>query len=436
VDTDNNSGSDIADVGRIDLSIDKSHQADLTRGGSGSYEIEVSNEGTDQTDGATRVTDTLPAGVSFAGASGAGWNCSFSSGTVECLHPGSIAGGTDAAPITLDVDVAAGAPSQVTNTATVSTSDDSDSSNDSDSDIADVTGGLDAAVSITPTGQFRVGSQANYRVTVRNSGPAALGGPVVATVDLPAGLSFVDADGPGFDCTAAGQQVTCTDADGMATDSRSDIALEVDVAKGAMPGVNTPAAVEAPGDANAANDSDMAPTTVSMIDLAVAMQHSGTFGVGAASLFTINVENVGTADTISPVRIVDVLPNGLAFNGGSGTGWSCQAFGQLVICTLAAGLPAGQQAEPLALSVTPSAGIGGQTIANEAIVQTTDDGESANDADTDTVAIGAAPVPAQTPANTGSGQAAGAAKSCKRKKKGKKGAAAAKKTKKCKRKKK
>ncbi len=45
-----------------------------------------------------------------------------------------------------------------------------------------------------------------------------------------------------------------------------------------------------------------------MIDLAISMQHAGSFAVDAQSTFTIGVENVGTAATIGTTRVTDTLP--------------------------------------------------------------------------------------------------------------------------------
>jgi large repetitive protein len=421
-DDSNDSDDDVAAVGRIDLTIDKSHSADLTRGGAGSFTIDVSNQGSDATDGPTHVSDDLPAGLSYEGASGTGWSCSVSSGTVGCTHAGTIAGDASAAPITLDVNVAPDADPQVTNTAEVSTSDDADASNDSDSDQADVTTGLDASISIRPQvpagGSFRVHRNGTYTVTVRNSGYGAIGSPVAAAVNLPNGLSFVSADGGDFSCADAAGLVTCTDADGMGAGERADIALEVSVAKQAAPGVTTQAAVSTAGDSDAGNDTAQAATDVTMIDVAIAMSHTGTFTPGAQSSFTVNVENFGSAGTINPTRVIDELPAGLTFNSGSGAGWSCASSGQIVSCTHAAALAPAEQAAPLTLTVTPTTAVANQQLVNEARAVAADDGEPLNNLTSDTVSIGPAPaVLGQTGKKCKKSKKKGKKKKCKKKKK-------------------
>lgn len=67
----------------------------------------------------------------------------------------------------------------------------------------------DLAVTKTHTGDFAVGSNGTYIVTVTNNGPSAAN-PVTVVDTLPTGLSFVSMAGTGFTCAAVAQVVTCT----------------------------------------------------------------------------------------------------------------------------------------------------------------------------------------------------------------------------------
>jgi uncharacterized repeat protein (TIGR01451 family) len=208
----------------------------------------------------------------------------------------------------------------------------------------------------------------------------------------------------------------------MAGESRSDITLEVAVGKAAAPAATTGLAVTNAADPTGPNNTDSEFTPVRMIDLAIAMQHAGTFALGTASTFTINVENVGSTPTIAGTRVVDTLPAGLTYNGATGAGWSCTPSGQLVVCGHSAPLGAGDQASPLTLSVTPQSSAASQVLTNTANVAGQGDADIANNNVADQVTIGAAPAQQQVQGQT--------AAKCKPKKpkKGKKG-------KKCKRKK-
>ncbi|MDX1696932.1 MAG: hypothetical protein R3308_01530, partial [Thiohalobacterales bacterium] len=59
-----------------DLAIAKSHSGDFTVGQNGDYTLTVSNNGPSTEIGPVTVTDTLPAGLGYVSASGAGWSCS------------------------------------------------------------------------------------------------------------------------------------------------------------------------------------------------------------------------------------------------------------------------------------------------------------------------------------------------------------------------
>jgi uncharacterized repeat protein (TIGR01451 family) len=173
-----------------------------------------------------------------------------------------------------------------------------------------------------------------------------------------------------------------------------------------------------------------------MINLAIAMAHTGTFAVGSQSAFTINIENVGTAATVTPTRILDELPAGLTFAGGSGPGWTCGSSGQVVSCThnglLAAGAPAGV----LTLNVIPQPSAADQVVINQANVLTKDDGDPLNNAAVDGVKVGPYTPPTVTtpPATTPGGVQGAVGTKCKKKKKKKKKSASA--AAKCKKKKK
>ncbi len=89
----------------------------LALGESGAtYSITVSNSGGLPTTGTVTVTEHLPTGLALVSMSGIGWTCS---GTV-CSRNEALPAGNSYLPITVTVNVAADAPSPVTNQITVS----------------------------------------------------------------------------------------------------------------------------------------------------------------------------------------------------------------------------------------------------------------------------------------------------------------------------
>ena len=99
------------------LGITKTHTGNFSAGQSGAtYSVVVSNAGTGPTSGTVTVTDTPPSGETLVSMAGTGWSCSINS----CNRSDALNAGASYPPITVTVNVAPGAPSQVTNQVSVS----------------------------------------------------------------------------------------------------------------------------------------------------------------------------------------------------------------------------------------------------------------------------------------------------------------------------
>ncbi|MFE1555255.1 hypothetical protein ACFW6V_09710 [Streptomyces sp. NPDC058734] len=104
------------------LDITKTHSGDFTRGGQAEYRIRVTNSGDQTTFGSTRLTDTLPAGLTLVGVT----VTEFGSANVICVEQGNgveclsgVLGAGVGYELTVTVAVAADAPCTVSNTASV-----------------------------------------------------------------------------------------------------------------------------------------------------------------------------------------------------------------------------------------------------------------------------------------------------------------------------
>ena len=101
----------------------KSHTGDFRVGTEAAYSLKVENKDkwvAGKTTGPVTITDTLPAGMTYVGYTGAGWTCANASGTVTCSNPftGRLAPGASS---TVTLRVMPTAAGSVTNTATVTT---------------------------------------------------------------------------------------------------------------------------------------------------------------------------------------------------------------------------------------------------------------------------------------------------------------------------
>jgi uncharacterized repeat protein (TIGR01451 family) len=181
-----------------DLSIIKSGPSTAVRGGTITYTLVASNSGPDAATNVV-VNDAVPAGLSFASASGA--NCVLNGSNVSCTL-GSIASGASASiSLTFNIPTVANcSQTTVSNTATITgaNSDPNGGNNTSAAVTTTVTcpsnGNADLSVlKFGPTSASR-GDNITYSMLVINNGPSAASN-VVLSDPIPAGLTFVSSSG-------------------------------------------------------------------------------------------------------------------------------------------------------------------------------------------------------------------------------------------------
>ncbi len=117
-----------------DLSITMSRGGSLTVGQTVSYALSVKNNGPYTEAGPITVTDTLPAGMSYASSSGTGWTCSASGQTVTCTSKTALAPNATAQTLTINATV--NATGSQTNSATVAGTADGNAANNTATDTA------------------------------------------------------------------------------------------------------------------------------------------------------------------------------------------------------------------------------------------------------------------------------------------------------------
>ncbi|HEV7893544.1 MAG TPA: hypothetical protein VGP08_23220 [Pyrinomonadaceae bacterium] len=346
-------------VAAADLSITKTSASTFTVGSNAAYTLTVTNGGPQSAAGTITVSDTLPAGLTYVSATGTGWACSNSSGTVTCTRAGPVTSGTTLPAITLTVAVGAAAAPSVTNTATVAsnTTLDPDATDNSSSVTKPVTIPTDLTIAKSHTGNFTQGQSGTYSITVTNSGGVASSGTVTVTDTLPAGLTPGTATGTGWTCNTAGQTVTCTRSDALnGGASYPTISVPVTVAPNSALSVTNTATVSGGNDSNNGNNSSSDPTTVNGVsDVTIAKSHTGNFSQGqSGAAYTLTVSNVGGAATSGTVTVTDTLPASLSYVSATGTGWACGAVGQTVTCTRATALAAGASYPAITVTVNVS----------------------------------------------------------------------------------
>lgn len=252
----NNQAADTVTILQPDLRLEKTFNnpycdSDLT----GTYTLQVTNDGSGPTIDITTIADVLPDQVGFVEADGAGWNCTVSVGLqqiVTCTHA-AVIDANASTQVALSVAFGEILETGVENTATVATAGDNDEANNQAPVTCTPTPVLlpDLRLQKTRVDPFVNGQTGHYIFNITNDGKVSTSGTITLTDQLPAGLTYKSASGQHWNCDA-GPPVTCTRTTPIAVEETTMVWLAV--------AIDTPfcatnmAMVSTPMDDNHAND--------------------------------------------------------------------------------------------------------------------------------------------------------------------------------------
>ncbi|MFZ1392486.1 MAG: hypothetical protein WAS23_12925 [Dokdonella sp.] len=355
------------------LALAKSGSAFIA-GNAGSYTLTVANLGSQPSSGTIRVVDVLPAFVSFTGfTSPSGFACVSTPPNVVCTSTTAIpVGGT--ATITIDVAVANGASSAVTNRARVGGGGDpvkpglppTDGSTASIcpapippatsvsnaltgcAAVTDPVRRVDLSLAKTDGQNFMpVNGQTAYQFTVSNNGDAASIGTIFFADELPApmtwpaALTIGGANGANWACVRVdADTVTCSSSVSIPAGGSSTFSLIANVGAVLTNGTlyTNKARIAAGGDPDllgtaptpaqviACTGNNVAPGCAldinvgqSAAQIRLTKSHPDPQAHNPGDTFAVNlvVTNSGAATTTANIVVVDVLPVGLTYSGGA-----------------------------------------------------------------------------------------------------------------------
>jgi uncharacterized repeat protein (TIGR01451 family) len=360
----NNSASDGLSVGTAaDLAMQKrANVAAASVGDAVTFTLEVTNNG--PSDAANvRVTDVLPAGLSFVSSP----DCTAAGATVTCLI-GSLASGATRAPTIVARVERPAAGTTLTNSATTSsTTQDPEPANNTDA----------AAVVIAPQADLSLIKRASastvdvfqdvtYTLTVANAGPNDASR-VTITDTVPAGMLFISADtGCVFD--AGTSSVTCSIGT-LASGASQDVTVTLGPQLPAAGRTVTNSAIvtgEQPDPQPADNSSSASVVVPPRADVAIEKTASATtVAAGGTLTYTLVVTNAGP-NTATSVTVDDPLPAPLTAGGAAASQGACTIAGGDVRCALG-DLAAGGQAQ-VTITIDVAASAAGTTLDNAATV--------------------------------------------------------------------
>jgi len=277
-------------VGVSDLIVSKSGSpATFVQGNAATYAVQVANIGNLATSGTITVTDTLDANLTFVTATGTNWTCNAAAQVVTCTSTTAVSAGASAAPITIAATVQSNGEAAITNNVSVAGGGETNSANDTFQLVSPVTSpNLSVTKSVTPTALTPAGSAA-YSITVTNSGNAATTGTITVTDTLDANLTYVSASGSGWNCSPAGQVVTCTSTTAIgASASAAAISINATVKSNGETSVTNNVAVSGGGQASGLSSSFQLVTSVGTVVAPVPISNWPTLiGLAAAALFFV-----------------------------------------------------------------------------------------------------------------------------------------------------
>ncbi|HYR50155.1 MAG TPA: NEW3 domain-containing protein, partial [Candidatus Eisenbacteria bacterium] len=302
----------------VDLSIVKAGPASVQAGGSITYTITATNNGSAAAENVLVRDNGLPPGttlVSFVQTSGP------ANGTTL------LAGGTMTFTLVITVPLGAADGTVLTNTATVeSTTFDPDHANNASSASTTVINRADVVVVKTGAATARAGTDITYTITVTNSGPSAaqnvfLRDSLSSDVNLVPG-SFIQTSGPTNGGTLpAGGTMTFT----------LIVTVKPNIPGGRVIG-NTAIVSSSTADPDPSNNSSTANTTViGQADVAVTFSGPATAIEGVSTDYTITLTNNGP-DTATGVsfggdhQVSNGATNVAATASSSEVGVSCAGF--------------------------------------------------------------------------------------------------------------
>jgi uncharacterized repeat protein (TIGR01451 family) len=299
--------------------------------------------------GGVTVTDPLLAGFTLVSATGTGWTCGPP--TVTCTYNGPTVGASSSfQPIT--VVLTANTAGTFNNCTHIQYNGGTDSVPGNNDDCArvvvqKVAARQDVGINKTGGGNVSVGASVSFVLHPFNVGPGSAGsGDVTVTDTLPNGFSPITANGmgPGWNCTVAGQTITCNyNGISVGTNQSFPSIIVQTTAHTAGSFVNsTHIQYNGGTDTNLANNNSSASVVVQggqAHDVKITKTTlPGTPHVGYPTAFSLNAINVGPGSVSSSppnqVTITDTLPPGFVLiTLGSGPDWNCTHVGNPVVIT-------------------------------------------------------------------------------------------------------
>ena len=321
------------------LNLDDIGSDPVPAGGTITYHVGVTNNGTDPAP-ATTIDFAVPATTTLNAVSGTITGCApvpaGGPATVSCTVPALASDGVASLNLTVQTSQAG----VISLGASVATTGTDDPANNAASEDTTVTAGADVRLDLTGPATAAAGSTVSYTFTATNLGPDPVSAKVLQ-FPIPTGIANVS---PPAGCVLSGTTYQCTIAGPIAAGGTASRVFsgQVSVAAGSTVTAVGTVSGGSPADPLSANDTDTLDLTVtagSDLRLSKSRAPSGNLFVGDPVSFTLQPSYSG--DVPGGITVSDSLPANYAITSISAPGWSCVQTGQQVDCSRPSGSVAG-----------------------------------------------------------------------------------------------
>ncbi len=315
-------------------------------GGNGTLVIQANNSGMSSIVGTFTMTAALDPALTVSGVpTGTGWTCQVQGQTVTCATPANtpVPAQSTMNPVTVLVKVAGTAKSTISNTVNAQAQIPSEGGTQtvSATPYVDTIAVNASALTLTtnPPASLPAGGKGTFGITVTNSGTA----PTNANINLAYTLATVFTPGTpvvtgSWTCQTSGQTVNCSDTDVLAINGSATVSIPVSVSATASGTVTNTAVASGGGTGASASVTDTVQITLP-IAISVVETHTPAGGLtaGGTGSLSIQASNSGAGAITGTFTVTAALDPTLTVSGvPAGTGWTCQAQGQVVTCATAA----------------------------------------------------------------------------------------------------
>jgi uncharacterized repeat protein (TIGR01451 family) len=287
-----------------------------------SYTLTVTNIGAAATTAVTTITDNVPGSLTIGTLPG---GCSAAGQAVTCTVPAGLLAGSFTSFTIPVTPTAAASGTTVSNTATVSGGGDpscpnANNANCSSTVVNPVSTPALQVVKTASAASFTVGTPASYTLTVTNIGSVATTATASVTDNVPGSLTLGALPAQ---CSASGQQLTCTIPAGLAVNASVAFTIPVTpTAAASGTNVSNTATVSGGGDPTCpgATNPNCSSTVIVPVStsttptpiLQIVKTGPATATAGGNIVYTIMVSNVGTAAATNAI-LTDPAPAGLSY---------------------------------------------------------------------------------------------------------------------------